>query len=90
MDTSLASFLGLLLKAGVVLLVLNELRGLILAAPVLYGIYLAGGTWTAIWLGFSSLAGIALSVIVPAIAARKLLRLRPGADPAEQEALAAA
>ena len=63
---------GLLVKAGIVALVVNEIRGLVLAAPVLYGMYAAGGTWMALWLGFCSLAGIALSVVAPVFVARKL------------------
>lgn len=62
---------GLLVKAGIVALVFNEVRGLVLAAPVLYGMYVAGGTWMALWLGFCSLAGIALSVIAPLYVAKK-------------------
>lgn len=61
----------LLVKAGIGLLVANEVRGLILAGPVLYGMYEAGGTAMALWLGFCSLAGIALSVIAPLFVARK-------------------
>ena len=72
MLSSLSTLLSVLLKVGAVALVLNEVRGMLLAAPVLYGIYQAGGTLTAIWLGISSLGGIALSVIVPIIAARKI------------------
>ncbi len=34
--------------------------------------YQAGGSWMAIWIGFCSLVGIALSVILPLIAARKI------------------
>ena len=49
----------------------NEVRGLILAGPVLYGMYQAGGTAMAIWLAFCSLAGIALSVFAPLFVARK-------------------
>ncbi|GAA4721812.1 hypothetical protein H9L13_10205 [Sphingomonas lutea] len=69
-----------LLKVGFVALVANEIRGLVLAVPVLYGMYLSGGAWMALWLGFCSLAGIALSVIVPLYAARKfkLIPLRAG------------
>lgn len=70
-----STFLGLLLKTGVVLLVLNEVRGLVLAAPVIYGMYQAGGSLMAIWIGFCSLAGIALSVIVPMVAGKKLLKV---------------
>jgi hypothetical protein len=54
-------------------LVLNEIRGLILAAPVLWAMYQSGGTLMALWVGFCALAGIALSVIVPALIARKVL-----------------
>jgi hypothetical protein len=62
----------LLVKAGLAALVANEVRGLVLAGPVLYAMYEAGGTAMAIWLGFCSLAGIALSVIAPLFVARKL------------------
>ena len=63
---------ALLLKVGIVALVANEVRGFILAAPVLYGMYLSGGTMMALWLGFCALAGIALSVAAPVFVARKL------------------
>lgn len=63
---------GLLVKAGIVALVVNEVRGFMLAAPVLYGMYLSGGTMMALWLGFCSLAGIAISVAAPLFVARKL------------------
>ena len=80
MDLTLSAALGMLLKCGAVLLLINEIRGLILAGPVLYGIYQAGGSLMAIWIGFCSLAGIALSVIVPWFAAKKLRSaLRPSA-----------
>lgn len=62
----------LLAKAGLAALVANEIRGLVLAVPVLYAMYEAGGTAMAIWLGFCSLAGIALSVVLPLFVARKL------------------
>lgn len=54
------------------LLVANEVRGLALAGPVLYGMYQAGGTLMALWLGFCSLMGIALSISGPMLIARKL------------------
>lgn len=69
---SISTLVAGLLKIGAVVLVLNEVRGLVLAVPVLWGMYEAGGTLMAIWLGFSSLGGIALSVAIPAYAARKL------------------
>ena len=67
----LSTFTGLLVKLGIAALVANEVRGFVLAAPVLYGMYLSGGTMMALWLGFCSLAGIALSVAVPVFVARK-------------------
>lgn len=70
-----SSLLDLLLKGAAVALVFNEIRGFILAAPVLYGIYQAGGSLMAIWVGISSLGGIALSVIVPLFAAKKMRKL---------------
>jgi hypothetical protein len=60
-----------LLKAGLAALVANEVRGLVLAGPVLYGMYQAGGTGMALWLAFCSLAGIAISCFGPMFFARK-------------------
>ena len=60
------------MKAGLAALVANEVRGIIMAGPVLYGMYQAGGTAMAIWLGFCSLAGIAISVFAPLLVAKKL------------------
>lgn len=77
MSDTVSLIVRLALKGGVVLLAANEIRGFILAAPVLYGIYEAGGTWAAVWIGVCSLGGIALSVLVPVIVARKLLRRLP-------------
>lgn len=74
MSATLSTFLGLFFKAGTVAIIFNEVRGVILAVPVLYAMYESGGSAMAIWLGFCSLAGIALSVIVPIFAARKLER----------------
>jgi len=61
----------LLVKAGIAALVANEVRGLILAGPVLYAMYEAGGTGMAAWLAFCSLAGIVISVSGPLFVARK-------------------
>lgn len=72
MNGAVSTFLDLVLKAGFALLVANEVRGLVLAAPVLYAMYEAGGTLMAIWIGFCSLAGIAISVVAPIFVARKL------------------
>jgi hypothetical protein len=72
MSNSIALLLSFLLKAGAGLVAVNEIRGLVLAGPVFYGMYQSGGTAMAIWLGVCSLGGIALSVIVPLIAAKKI------------------
>lgn len=68
--SSLSSLINMFIGGGAFLLVLNEVRGLVLAAPVLYSMFKAGGTPAAIWIGVCSLAGIALSVIVPFLAVR--------------------
>jgi hypothetical protein len=62
----------LLLKVGIVAFLANEVRGIVLAGPVLYAMYEAGGTWMAMWLGFCALCGIAISVLAPMWVARKL------------------
>jgi len=87
MSATLTTFLGLFMKAGAAAVIFNEVRGAILAVPVLYGMYQAGGSLMAIWVGFCSLAGIALSVVVPMFAAKKIERfarakLSPAAVPA--------
>lgn len=74
MSATLTTFLSLFMKAGMAAVIFNEVRGAVLAVPVLYGMYQAGGSLMAIWVGFCSLMGIALSVVVPMIAARKLER----------------
>ena len=72
MRIDLQIVIRLLVKAGLAALVANEVRGLVLAGPVLYTMYKAGGTAMAAWIAFCSLAGIALSVIAPLLVARKL------------------
>ena len=70
--TEVFSTLGaVLLKVGIVAFLANEVRGFILAAPILYGMYLSGGTLMALWIGFCSLAGIFLSVVAPLFIAKK-------------------
>jgi hypothetical protein len=71
MNTIIATFADLLLKSAIAAFVVNEVRGTILAVPVLYGMYQAGGTLMAIWLGVCSLGGIALSVLVPVFIDRR-------------------
>ena len=72
MEIPTRSIVPLFVKAGLAALVANEVRGLILAGPVLYAMYQAGGTVMAIWLAFCSLAGIAISVLGPLFVAKKL------------------
>ena len=72
MNEAVSTLAAVLLKAGVGLLVANEIRGLLLAGPVLYAMYLAGGTLMAAWIAVCSLAGIALSVVGPLFVGRKL------------------
>ena len=72
MHEKLSSLAKLAIRAGLALLIANEARGLILAGPVLYGMYEAGGTTMAIWLGLCSIAGIALSVLAPVFVLRRL------------------
>ena len=74
MSAWVSTFLAGLLKVGWLAILFNEVRGIVLAVPVLYAMYQSGGSAMAIWLGIWSLAGIALSVIVPMIAAKKLER----------------
>jgi hypothetical protein len=71
MGASISTLVGLFVKAGLAPLLANEIRGFVVAAPVLYGMYEAGGTLMAIWLGICSLAGIALSVVGPLLVARR-------------------
>ena len=73
MGDVISSITGLLLKAGVVALIANEVRGFILAVPVLYEMYEAGGTWMAMWIGLCSLVGIAISVAAPIFVAKRLM-----------------
>lgn len=63
--------MALLLKGGLALLIANEIRGLVLAAPILYLVYQSGGTLISVWIGFCSLAGIALSVAGPLLLAKQ-------------------
>ena len=54
------------------MLVANEIRRLLLAGPILYAMYAAGGTLMAMWIAVCSLAGIALSIVGPMFVGRKL------------------
>ena len=72
MSATLHTLLASLLKVGAIAMIFNEVRGLVLAAPVIYGMWSTGGSAMAIWLGICALGGIALSVIVPMFAYKKL------------------
>lgn len=65
----------LLLGLGATALVLNEVRGAIMAAPLLLALIHEGGTPMAVLVASCSLLGIALSVIVPLWLARRLRRV---------------
>ncbi|MFN2100492.1 hypothetical protein [Altererythrobacter sp. MF3-039] len=61
----LSAIASLLLKFGLALVVLNEIRGIIMAAPLIWGLYTAGGSAWDWFITLCLLAGIAVSVIVP-------------------------
>ena len=82
MANTLTRFVQWAIKFGAVALVANEIRGLILALPVLYAMYEAGGSLMAIWLGVCSLGGILLSVIVPMFVIKRAGRMLPQQQPA--------
>ena len=63
-----------LLSLGAIGIVFNEIRGAVLAAPVIYGLWLSGGTLMAWWIAICSLGGIALSVIVPVVVWKRMRR----------------
>lgn len=63
-----------LLSIGWLTLIANEIRGALMATPILYGMWLSGGDAMALWLGFCSLAGIAISVAAPLVAYRHFTR----------------
>jgi hypothetical protein len=72
----LSSFAGLPIMSVLLLHIANETRGIVLAVPVLYGMYLHGGTLMAVWIGICCLSGIALSATVPIFLIKKLKRFQ--------------
>jgi hypothetical protein len=74
-------FATMLLKTGMALLIMNEVRGLIMTVPILYALYASGGTMMAIWLCVCSLGGVALSVAVPLFVGKKLKLVLAPASP---------
>jgi hypothetical protein len=61
-------------RISIVLVTANEIRGILMSLPVLYGMYEAGGTGMAIWLGCCTIFGVALSVILPLGIIKRLQR----------------
>ena len=57
MTTDFSLVASVLLKGGAGLMVANEIRGAVLAGPVLYGACQSGGTAMALWLAVFSLGG---------------------------------
>ncbi|MXO61871.1 hypothetical protein [Qipengyuania oceanensis] len=61
----LSAISAFLLKFGAVLLILNEIRGFVMAAPIVWSLYQHGGSAMTWFITMCMLAGIAFSVIVP-------------------------
>lgn len=59
---------------ALVLVALNEVRGIIMAGPVLVTLFATGNTVTQVIVALCTLGGIAASVLVPALVARRLRR----------------
>jgi hypothetical protein len=75
MPTSASKLLRPVVRISAVLIAVNEIRGTVLAAPILFAMYESGGPWMALWLGFCALSGLALSVVLPSLVLRKLAAL---------------
>lgn len=65
------SVASLFARFGTLFLIANEVRGAILAVPVLYTLWHTGGGAMKLWLCFCTVAGIAFSVLVSMWAVRK-------------------
>lgn len=72
MSSSLLVIAQKLLSIGGLLLILNEIRGAVMTAPVLLALWRTGNSAMDVVLAVSIIAGIAISVIVPVVAARRL------------------
>ena len=70
-DHSRTTLAALLLALGAIGIAANEIRGLVLAVPVIVALCQSGGTLMAWWVAICSLGGIALSMIVPVWAWKK-------------------
>lgn len=53
------------LRLGWIGIMANEIRGIVIAAPILYGMFVYGETWMQWWVGICMLIGIFLSVVIP-------------------------
>ena len=70
----MASVKSILAKFLSVALIANEVRGFVIAAPVMLMLLHRGGTLMAIWLVFYSMVSIIISVIVSIIVAKRMAR----------------
>ena len=70
----MASVKSILAKFAAVALIANEVRGFVIAAPVMLMLLHSVGTLMAIWLAFCSMVSIMISVIVPIIVAKRMAR----------------
>lgn len=61
-------------RGGVALLILNEIRGLVMAGPALYGAWIAMGDTAALFLALCGLGGVIASVVVPLLVVRWVRR----------------
>ena len=59
------ALISLLLKFGAALLVANEIRGVVMAAPLIWKLYDAGGSRWDLFITLCMLCGIAVSLVVP-------------------------
>ena len=75
-NSSMETLGSYLAKFGALAFILNEIRGAILALPVIYTMWHAGSDAMKLWLCFCTIAGIGLSVVVPMWAMRSWSRRR--------------
>lgn len=64
-NRGIAAYLPAAGTVAITALAINEARGAVMALPVMWGMFKAGGAGMAIWLGMCSVAGIAISVLGP-------------------------
>lgn len=71
MNVATASKLKKLVTVGGLLLVLNEIRGIVMAAPVFLALFQTGNSEVETVAAIAMLMGILLSVIVPIVLAKR-------------------